>query len=71
MPANCFLLHFTILHSLPTLELRSIKENGNYLSAGEWGVGGGIFANLATFFLPLHQFQFSTFDTPLGDDLLC
>ena len=55
MPTNCFLLHFMILHSLPTLELRFIKENGNDLSAGE---GGGIFADLAIFFRPLHQFQF-------------
>ena len=39
MPTNCFLLYFMILHSLPTLELRCIKEHGNYLSAG--GVGGG------------------------------
>lgn len=59
MPTNCFLLF--MIYILPTLELRSIKENGNYLSTGE-GWGGGIFTNLGIFFWPLYQFQFSTFD---------
>ena len=50
MPTNCFLLHYMILHSLPTLELRSIKENGNYLSAGRGG-GSENFRKFGNFLL--------------------
>ena len=71
MPTNRSLLHFMILHSLPTLELRSIKENGNYLSAGEGG-GGGVgwrsFCKFGNFLLTSPSIPIFAFDPHHHDE---